>query len=257
MKSRLLTDTELRARWSPCRGSTYDVEEGTILTPAARDFLREQNIQLRFVAPEEGPKTMPMTPIPVRQGKAVFVNAATGEALDCKPEEMTHLRGNLLVSKTHPRIVFRGKLDSLTALLIEVQLVASETGDEHVAEELEELLGYVRCILASEVKDTPLPDILLLGLDADGLRYASHQVKETLGIDHPVPCYRQGRLCAALNRLRTQVREAELAAAQAFTDDTGICRRVDIVQALNRLSSCVYIMFCRKLAGCYDGREHR
>ena len=40
-----------------------------------------------------------------------------------------------------------------------------------------------------------------------------------------------------LNRLRTQIRETELAAAAAFGRD-----REDILRALNRLSSLVYIL---------------
>ena len=44
-----------------------------------------------------------------------YIDAVTGEALAEKPEHMTQLCGNRLVSKTHPRIVFRGKLDSLIA----------------------------------------------------------------------------------------------------------------------------------------------
>ena len=46
MKKYLLTDVELRARWSRDRSSTYYVEEGAILTPSAKDFLKEHNIQL-------------------------------------------------------------------------------------------------------------------------------------------------------------------------------------------------------------------
>jgi ethanolamine utilization cobalamin adenosyltransferase len=54
-----------------------------------------------------------------------------------------------------------------------------------------------------------------------------------------------------LNFLRTQIRETELAAVNAFkqTEDYGI------VQALNRLSSAAYLMFCRVLAGSYNGRK--
>ena len=42
-----------------------------------------------------------------------------------KPEEMTHLRGNRLVPKTHPRIRFRGQLDSLMAQVLELQCRAA------------------------------------------------------------------------------------------------------------------------------------
>ena len=43
MKRKILTDVELRAHWSQTRCASCRVAPGTILTPAARDFLREQN----------------------------------------------------------------------------------------------------------------------------------------------------------------------------------------------------------------------
>ena len=42
-----------------------------------------------------------------------------------------------------------------------------------------------------------------------------------------------------------------VAAAAAFTEGTTVTRP-DIIEALNRLSSCVYIMFCKKVSGKYD-----
>ena len=113
MKRKLLTDVELRARWSRDRSDRYYVEEGTILTPSAMDFLRENRIELCMRSESSG--VMSRTPVPMRNGKPVFQDGATGMELTEKPEGMTHLRGNLLVPKTHPRIAFRGKLDTLIA----------------------------------------------------------------------------------------------------------------------------------------------
>ena len=249
MKNTILTDVELRAHWYRTREQCYTVAPGTRITPAAQDFIREHQIQLHFAAPVQ--KTMTVAPIPVQNGKAKFVSYATGAALDYKPEHMTHLRGNLLVSKKHPRIAFRGKLDSLMARIISIQVLAAEQGKEKLAEELEELLGYLRLILAAEVKDTPLDPMNLLGMDSNQIRRASHHVKESIGIDHPIPNYKMGKLCAALNELRTQVRETELYAANAFESESPDARN-DIIEGLNRLSSCVYILFCRMAAGHYE-----
>ena len=57
-----------------------------------------------------------------------------------------------------------------------------------------------------------------------------------------------GELALRLNTIRAQVREAELAAAAAF-EYPGEAPREDIIRELNRLSSGVYILFCRLLAG--------
>lgn len=255
MKTKLLTDIELRSRWSRSPTDTYYVEEGTLLTPSARDFLREHRIELRFTPPQGG--SMTRTPIPTRDGKPVYRDAATGRELDHKPEEMTHLRGTLLVSKTHPQIEFRGRLDSLMAQVISVQLLADECGEAPIVQALEELLAFSRQLLAAEVKDEPLPTVRLLGMDSQQLRYASHHIRETCGIDHPIPSYKMGRLCVALNALRTQVREVELSAARAFCQPDGSFARTDIIEGLNRLSSCVYILLCRRLSGSYDREEHQ
>lgn len=248
---RLLTDTELRAVWFPGREKAYYVEEGTLLTPSAKDFIREHGITLCHFSPANPPAAMSRTPIPTRNGKAVYVDVRTGETLEEKPEELTHLRGNQLVPKTHPRITFRGRLDSLIAQIMEVQLEAHENGETQIEKDLEELAAYTRTILGAEVKEEPLTEVCLLGMDSESLRSASHHVKKTLGIEHPVPNYTMGRMCVALNRLRTQVREVELAAARAFEED-GVFQRVDIIEGLNRMSSCVYLIFCRKLSGYYD-----
>ena len=245
----ILTDVELRAHWYRTQDRCYTVAPGTYVTPAAQDFIREHQIQLHFAAPV--PENMTVTPIPVRAGKAKYVDYATGAALDHKPEHMTHLRGNLLVSKKHPRIVFRGRLDSLMAQIISIQTAAAEEGKEKLAQELEELLGYLRLMLAAEVKDDPLEPIRLLGMDSSQIRQCSHHVKEHIGIDHPIPHYKMGKLCASLNELRTQVRETELIAVNAFEYDTPDARG-DIIEGLNRLSSCVYILFCRAAAGYYE-----
>ncbi len=250
MAVKLLTDVELRARWTRSREKSITIEKGTILTPAAKDFIHEQGIELIF-APADGyaAETMTRTQIPTRNGKAFYVDAATGMELSEKGENMTHLRGNILVPKTNPRIAFRGKLDSLQAQILETQLAAENEKRHQVTAELDELLAFVRMILSAEVREEPFAEIRLLNMDSKKIRHVSHCVKEEIGIDHPVPGYQMGELCVCLNKLRTQVRETELAAVYAFTDENGNCSRCDIVEALNRLSSCIYIIFCRTVAG--------
>lgn len=249
MASKLLTDVELRAHFACSVGKCITIDPGTILTPAAKDFVREQGITLVYSsAGAPAGAGMPRTKIPVRDGKAVYVDAATGRELAEKGENMTHLRGNILIPKTDPRIAFRGKLDSLQALIMEIQLTAESESRHGLTEDLDDVIGFVRKILAAEVKDEPLGDIRLLGRDSARLRYDSHHVKEVFGIDHPVFSYRMGRLCVCLNTLRTRVREAELAAAYAFTKPDGSSSRPDIIEALNRLSSAVYILICRTIS---------
>lgn len=250
MKSKLLTDVELRARWSQDRSDTYCVDADVILTPAAADFIREHGITL-CRKERKSSETMTRTTIPMRDGKPVYQDAQSGRETMSKGEGMTHLRGNLLVPKTHPQIAFRGQLDTMMAMIMQVQIVAQEQGQSRMVSDLQELLEFSHKILAAEVKDEPLAEVAMLGMDSQQIRYNSQQVKKVFGIDHPIPSYKMGKLCVELNRLRTQIREVELGAAQAFYCG-GSFSRPDIIEALNRMSSCVYILMCRKLSGFYD-----
>ena len=249
MKSIVVTDIELRSRWYANRRDKLAVPCGAVLTPAAKDFIRENNITLIY-GNDVSEGGFSVDPFPSENGKNVFIDAITGEKLYEKKENYTHLRGNLLVCKTHPQIRFRGRLDSLMAEIIQAQIAANAEGEYEIVKDLDEILRFTRKILASEVNDKPFGEITLLGMNSSELRHKSQNVREAFGIDHPVPSYKHGAVCAALNKLRTCVRETELAAVDAFAN-----RRIDIIEALNRLSSAVYIIYCRKLSGYYGGTK--
>lgn len=247
MKSTVVTDIELRSRWYANRIDKLTVPNGAVLTPAAKDFIRENNITLVYGA-EASEEGFRVQPIPKEHGRSVFVDAISGEKLYEKRENYTHLRGNLLVPKSHPQIYFRGKLDSLMAEIIQAQITAEAAGEGEIVRELDEVLRFTRKILTAEVTESPFGELTLLGMNSGELRHKSQNVREVFGIDHPVPSYKHGAVCAALNKLRTCVRETELAAVNAFPNS-----RIDIIEALNRLSSAVYILYCRKLSGTYGG----
>lgn len=247
----IITDIVLRAHWFKTHSSEYVVGKDILLTPAAKDFIKEHQIQLVCREDTDKPADgcQKMTVIPIEKdcdGKPVFIDEATKEKMSVKPEYMTHLYGNHLVPKTDKRIVFRGKLDSLEADIMRVQILAKQKEAKVLVNQLSEILSFVRSILRAEVLSEPVPKIKLLNLDSDELRYESHHVKEIYGISHPTPEYTMGALCMALNQLRTKVRETELCAASAFIKDE-TCMRPDILEALNRLSSCVYLLFLRAL----------
>ena len=251
MPGKSVTLSELRARiraGQPAEtGSAFSAEpvwQKPMLSVPAK-----QPVQRHSAPSENGfSGTMSRSPVPMRDGRPVYVDAASGRYMSEKPEEMTHLKGNLLVPKTHPRIAFRGQLDSLTAEILCMQEAACSAGNRELAGELQGVLEYTRTILGAEVKEEPLQEIWLEGMDAAAIRRASHNIREAAGIDHPIPDFRMGAQAVSLNRLRTKIRETELAAARAFTNTAGYCSRQDIVEGLNRLSSYVYILFCREAA---------
>ena len=77
----------------------FYLPEGSRLTPAARDWLRQEGV----------------TVVPHAETPPAAYRTPDGAAFAEKPEHMTHLRGNILVPKTHPRIAFRGGIDTLEA----------------------------------------------------------------------------------------------------------------------------------------------
>lgn len=245
---KILTEVDLRSH-PPVPGTRrYQVEEGTFVTESARAWLDKRDIEIEITPKGRICGGMSRTPVEDK-GNRTYIDAATGLGLGReKPEDMTHLRGNRLVKKTHPRIAFRGKLDSLEAFLLEAQALAHRENAISVRDDLGEVLEHVRRVLGAEVKGEPLEETPLLGLDQAGLRRVSHNVKEEIGIEHPIPGWEMGELALRLNTIRTQVREAELAAAAAF-EYPGEAPREDIIREMNRLSSAVYIIFCKLLAG--------
>ena len=159
-----------------------------------------------------------------------------------KSEHMTHLRGDTLVPKSHPIIFLRGKLDSLGAQVVLAQCDLEAMGtDPGLIADLQEAVDMLGEIMCAEVREEPLSRDNLIGLTWAEIRKQSHAPQAYFGVRALTPPDRSlGRTYALLNAIRASVREAELAAVTAFGDD-----RPDLVQALNRLSSALYILMCR------------
>lgn len=179
---------------------------------------------------------------------------ATGERLATKPDYLTHLVDDeSLVSKRHPRLVLRGKLDTLQGMLLDAQCVADADGARGLVGDLGEALELARAMVGSEVMSTPLPAWQLCGMPPSEIRHASHHTYELYGVPFMFPSVRQGPVVARLATARAYAREAELAAYTAFPADE---ERADLKLALNRLSSALYLMQCKYVGDRYAG-EHR
>lgn len=199
--------------------------KGDQLTSGARDYLRRERIDI----------------LPGEQAKVSQYRLLSGGTLSEKPEHMTHLNGEVLVVKDHPRIVFRGKLDTLEAELLLCQLA-----DGSLEAPVGEILALARQIIRCEVLDEPLSPGTLCGLTEDEQRRRSHFPQDYYGQPHFMPSAADGAVIARLNRARCAAREAELAAVTAFRDRDGNPTRVDILRAMNRMSSMLYILMVQK-----------
>ena len=201
--------------------------KGDQLTSSARDFLSRERIEI----------------LPAEQAKPQRYRLLSGGYVEEKPEHMTHLNGDVLVPKNHPRIVFRGKMDTL-----ESELILCQLADKWLEGPVGEILGLARQIIRCEVLGEPLKWDTLCGLTESEQRKRSHFPQEYYGQPHFMPSFADGMVIARLNRARCAAREAELASVTAFADREGNITRQDIPQALNRMSSMLYLLMIQKKA---------
>ena len=196
--------------------------KGHQLTSDARDWLTSARIPV----------------LPGQQAKPDEYRLQNGAMLSEKPEHMTHLNAEYLVEKTHPRIAFRGGMDSLESIL----LLAAAEAEGIIRQQLTEALAYARYLLGQEVLEQPIICKALGGMDEKQLRERSHRPQDFYGKPHFMPSAEDGKTLLLVNAARCKAREAELLAVQAFRDTEGLPTRLDLLQALNRLSSFLYLI---------------
>ena len=204
----------------------FYLSKGDTLTPGARDWLRQQRVEI----------------LSADQAKPDSYRLLNGAYLTEKPEHMTHLNGDSLVLKTHPRIAFRGALDTLEAQL----LLCAFFAQGQLQKDLQEILSLARQLIRCDVLEEPLPEGKLCGLTEGELRSHSHRPQDYYTQTHFMPEITDGETILRLNRCRCAARAAELAAARAFTDENGNAQRTDILRAMNRMSSMLYILMIRE-----------
>ena len=123
---RYITERELRDQFASGVPDRYDVPSGCMLTPAARQYLLDLKLY-RHPSPPQRAAAMP---------------AAAGTR---KPEHMTNLNARTLVCKTHPRILLRGKLDTLESEILMLQCTCAEEWRAP----LKDALSLARSVLAA------------------------------------------------------------------------------------------------------------
>ena len=203
----------------------FYLAKGDQLTSGARDFLSRERIEI----------------LPAELARAESYRLLNGASLEEKPEHMTHLDAQILVPKNHPRILFRGKMDTLEAELILCQLAA-----ERLAAPVGEILALARRLIRCDVLNEPVPEGKLCGLTGDEQRRRSHFPQDYYGQPHFMPGVEDGEVIARLNRARCAAREAELAGVTAFCDREGNPTRPDILRSLNRMSSMLYLLMIQE-----------
>lgn len=241
----VLTEQKLRQIWKKNPDTVVSIPAGTKITPSAQEYIHQKNIELKFEEENETSQEMKSSsPLDKEIGKEkVFPYQLykTKAYLDEKPETMTAIFGNQLVYKDHPRIRFRGQLDSLEGEILYTIGVLRDETDRKVIKGLSELYQYVRRILRAEALEEELFDFTLLEYSAEEVRKATHSPEEIFGREHFVLTGEESLDILLINRLRTKVREVELYAYDVFRVDENF-EREDILKALNRMSSGFYFL---------------
>ena len=203
------------------------------LTCEARDYLAGQRIEI--VSPSEA--------------RPQQYRLLGGGFTEEKPEHMTHLNGEVLVPKTHPRIRFRGAVDCL-----EAEILLCQKDFPQLQKPLQEILELARRLIRCDVLEEPVEEVVLCGMNQQEQRQHSHFPQDYYGIPHFMPSCEDSREILLLNRLRSTARKAELLAAEAFSDREGNPTREDILKAMNRMSSMLYILMLQEKAKQNDKR---
>lgn len=223
----LYTEQQVKANIRNRDGKrVFYLGRGDQLTPGARDWLSRERIEI----------------LPAEQARPERFKLLSGGFSEEKPEHLTHLNGDTLVHKTHPRIAFRGAMDTLEAEIMLCQLALREP----MKKQLQEVLDFARYLLRCDVLEEKVERETLCGLDEQQLRSHSHRPQDFYGQPHFMPEVTDGEEILRLNRCRCAAREAELKAVAAFTDREGNPTRIDLLRAMNRLSSMIYILMIKQ-----------
>lgn len=233
-----LTEDDIRAR-CPNPGCSLTLAANERLTPSAAEFATQMRVAIVQGGASVPCKT-PSSPAEQCRAPQAISRAASPECA----EAVTHLDAATVVPKSHPRIMLRGKLDTLLAATVMVQTQFDQKNklSPYLKECLAGIADWVMCILGAEVSGAACAFGGVGGMDADTLHAISRDPKHYLGLDPFMPSAAMGSNSAFLNWLRALVRETEVAAAQSGLG------RVDIAQSLNRLSSAVYVITLLTLA---------
>ena len=272
---KVITEIDLRDKYNKQPFDTYTLVHPQRFTPSALQFLNERKIKIIEVKEDQNtilnkekknPKgtQKPFALIPVKEPEKGYLLLDSGEVVEEKPEAYTHLKGKSLVPKSHKRIKFRGQLDKLEALFIDSIIEIQCSGFRELVSDLTLIFEYTKKIMRAEVLEEELPFIDFKGWSDKDIREYSHYPDKYFGVKHVSPDPRYGKIVAKLNLLRVQIRELEITAVETFfrgeaslnegnpnEDESKIKGRADIILALNRMSSLLYITMCQYMGGFY------
>lgn len=258
----IVTEAQLRNQIrQPQKGMSVHLPANARLSPSAQDFLKEWNMEAIFTDAASAPASESAAKagwdkpgeFPVVLTGDLPRCATCGMPVKPKPEHLTQLDSQHFAPKTHPRIRFRGKMDTLHAHFLLASAQAAKEERRRLAQLLGSLASYCREISSAEYNQRKVAPLELDGKSDDELRQATHAPEKSVGIPHLVPGPQDSELLLVLNLLRCQVREVEITGLDAFSC-CGMAEphEPELARAVNRLSNAVYYLELLFAAGKLD-----
>ncbi|MEG0730541.1 MAG: ethanolamine utilization protein [Cetobacterium sp.] len=247
----VLTEDKLKLIFKNEPFTEFVVEEGTILTPSAKQFLTDKSVTiLKNKFDKKEVKCLEVEKPTEAKYKGIF-----GESYFEKPEYMTQIFGNILVRKDSKRIILRGKIDTFLAKWLVLQKELEDKKNSLLNKDMESISQFIKKINLAEILDEELEEIKILGEDLESIKSISHNPKKYFNLNHLFDIsVKNNIIVLKLNELRALSREMEIAGVEAFTEVNGVVQRKDLLKAFNRLSSGIYIMMLKGEKGEYGNR---
>lgn len=253
----VLSEDILKIKYRKEPFDVFEIEKGTLLTPSAKQFLNEKGIELVI----KGEKPLVSTKNEednVEAEEKIFYEkpkyvGKNGEYYFEKPEYMTVVDGNVLISKNSKLIALRGKIETFLAEVLltgkEIELTSS---NDKLIRDIETIIKFIQNIMVAEKLDKILENQTFF--DSKSIK----DIKEI--IENPKEYFKKGHLLEIslnsdltihkLNRLRFLARELEIQAIDYFVEDYKLSRK-DLLEAFNILSDVIYIIILKVDNGEY------
>ena len=254
----VLSEDILKIKYRKEPFDVFEIEKGTLLTPSAKQFLNEKGIELVI----KGEKPLVSTKNEednLEAEEKIFYEkpkyvGKNGECYFEKPEHMTVVDGNVLISKNSKLIALRGKIETFLAeVLLTGKEIELTSNNDKLMRDIETIIKFIQNIMVAEKLDKILENQILL--DSKTIK----DIKEI--IDNPKEYFKKGHLLEVslnsdltihkLNRLRFLARELEIQVIDYFVEDYKVSRK-DLLEAFNVLSDVIYIIILK-----YDNGDYR
>lgn len=254
----VLSEDILKIKYRKEPFDVFEIEKGTLLTPSAKQFLNEKGIELIIKGEKSSFSTKTEIIDTETEEESLYEKpkyvGKNGEYYFEKPEYMTAINGNVLISKNSKLIALRGKIETFLAeVLLTGKEIELTSNNNKLVRDIEDVIKFLQNIMVAEKLNKILENQTFFDLKS------IKDIKEI--IENPKQYFKKGHLLEIslnsdiiihkLNRLRFLARELEIQAIDYFVEDYKVSRR-DLLEAFNILSDIIYIIILK-----FDNGDYR